>query len=94
MNRAFLSSRNKDIFDLIDDENSGLVPGYCWILHYGFRTPEAAILAIPNSQQTNIVARSEIPLPEVSNKEVEQIKEDMRISLLSLTEGLEEENAG
>ena len=92
--RAFLSVRNKDIFDLIENEDSEREVGYCWILHHGLCSPKGAILAIPNLKQTEIVACSELPLPTVSVAEVEEVKEDMIIKLLSPSEEFERENAG
>ncbi len=84
VHRSALAERN---FDLFEDEapelEISIMHGYAWLLHGGFVTPKYASLAIPSRDQRSMSIPTELPLPAASKFEVEEIKEEIAIQLLS-----------
>lgn len=82
LNRAILAERNLDLF--ADTEGAATLPthSYAWILHAGSASPREAYLALPSSSQRPQAVMS-LDLPEAEPSDVENIREQVTLSLRS-----------
>ncbi len=85
LNRAILSDRNMSLFpdeDTTPDLSIGDM-GYGWLLHSGFITPRDISLAIPTRDQKSIYALTSLPITNVNQSDVEQVREEIAIKLIT-----------
>jgi hypothetical protein len=94
--REPLAALNEDLFDFFGnkEEIKSLNCSYFHIYHWGFKTPDKVILALPDSEQKRIMGRLILPKMKLTQEEekIEEIKETIEHTLKEVSNNEYQQN--